>query len=101
MSILRILLLLLWCASTTSSVEREDVLKVCDAENLVRINSKWNKVAEHILKEEWSKAEKKLKSIPVFVHSTCVRVEFAVRRSGDFGELKSLIGIDSDESTFE
>ena len=74
MNVLRILLLLLFAVSTCC----DDVFENCDAQNLVSTNPKWNKVAEHILREEWSKAEQLLRKIPPSVHSTCVRIELAI-----------------------
>ena len=74
MNVLRILLLLLFAVSTCC----DDVFENCDAQNLVSTNPKWNKVAEHILREEWSKAEQLLRKMPPSVHSTCVRIELAI-----------------------
>ena len=93
MNVLRILLLLLLVVATSS-----DVFEDCDAQNLVRTNPKWNKVAEHILREEWSKAEQLLRKIPQSVHSTCVRIELAILENPRKTTLKSLIGIDPIES---
>ena len=94
MTVLRILLLLLFAVSTCC----DDVFENCDAQNLVSTNPKWNKVAEHILREEWSKAEKVLRKIPPSVHSTCVRIELAILENPRKTTLKSLIGIDPIES---